>query len=409
MNEENSIPRISELIVVTTDALLKLKYRPDSLRHYQTVWNKFVLYARIQNIEHYSVGLSEAFLMDAYGIEPGTQLAHKDNVKARAVQLLTNVYLNQAIQLRRKYHEFHLPDSFKAEIDGFMQDGIGQTITKHYRERIRYNLCNFIEFLCQQGITNLSEVTPQTIHHYLPTLTDYSQDTIKDVLLALRRFLIYLYTQGFHPKDLSSSIPSIRKTNHPDIPSVYSEDEIVKLLQAVDRANPMGKRDYAVLLLATKFGLRRGDLRNLRLENLKWETNRIELAQGKTGQIVNFPILEEIGWALIDYLKNGRPKVLSDYVFLKHVPPYEPLSPTGFNNIVNKYFHLAGITIPKGKKHGLHALRHSLASHLLEHQTPVVVISEILGHLNSHTTGIYLKVDLQQLRTCALEVPHGAD
>jgi hypothetical protein len=114
MNEEKSTPRISELIGATTDALLKLKYHPDSLRHYQTVWNKFVAYAHTKNIESYSVGLSEAFLKDAYGIEPGTQLAHKDNVKARAVQLLTNVYLNQAIQLRRKYHEFHLPDSFKA-------------------------------------------------------------------------------------------------------------------------------------------------------------------------------------------------------------------------------------------------------------------------------------------------------
>jgi integrase len=197
--------------------------------------------------------------------------------------------------------------------------------------------------------------------------------------------------------------------NGSDIPSVYTEDEILRLLKAVDCANPIGKRDYAILLLAVKLGIRRGDLRNLKLENLKWETNRIELIQEKTGQVLNLPILEEIGAALIDYLKNGRPKVLSEYIFLKHVPTYEKLSPVGLNNIVNKYFRQAGIIIPKGKKHGLHALRHSLASHLLENQTPIVVISEILGHLNSHTTSVYLKIDLDQLRTCALEAPHAAD
>ncbi len=178
------------------------------------------------------------------------------------------------------------------------------------------------------------------------------------------------------------------------------------MLKAVDRANPIGKRNYAILLLATKLGLRTGEVRNLKLKSLKWETNRIELIQEKTGQVLNLPILEGVGFALIDYLKNGRPGVISEFVFLKHVPPYDKLSAVGIYDIVIKYFRQSGITIPPGKKHGLHSLRHSLASHLLEKQTPIVVISEILGHLNSNTTGVYLKVDIKQLRTCSLEVPN---
>ena len=410
MIEELSTPKISETIAAATDALVKCQYRPETLKKFKAVWNKLIQYAQTKDIQIYSMELSQNFLRDTYHLEAGTKLAPKDNQKARAIQILTNVYLNQTINLRRKYKEFHLPDSFKAEIEGFLQEEMGRFISPSHCEHILYALGNFIAYLSQQGITQLSTVSPQDIHRYLQTLTDYCQRTIKSNFQILRRFFTYLYTKGFSHQNLSLSIPSIRMgATGSTLPSVYTEDEILRLLKAVDRANPIGKRDYAILLMATKLGLRRSDLRNLKLESLKWETQRIELIQEKTGQVLNLPILEEIGLALIDYLKNGRPKVLSEYVFLKHVPIYEKLSPVGLNNIANKYFRQAGITLPKGKKHGLHALRHSLASHLLENQTPIVVISEILGHLNSHSTGVYLKIDLDQLRTCALEVPHAAD
>jgi len=410
MIEERSTPKISETIAAATDALVKCQYRPETLRKFKAVWNKLIQYAQTKEVQIYSVEFSQNFLRETYHLEAGTKLVPKDHTKARAIQILTNVYLNQTINLRRKYKEFHLPEPFKAEIEGFLQEEMGRFISPSHRARILYTLCNFTAYLSQQDIAQLSEVSPQNIHRYLQTLTDYCQRSIKSNFQILRRFFTYLYTSGFSHQNLSLSIPSIRmNATGSTLPSVYTEDEILRLLKAVDCANPIGKRDYAILLMATKLGLRRSDLRNLKLESLKWETQRIELIQEKTGQVLNLPILEEIGLALIDYLKNGRPKVLSEYVFLKHVPAYEKLSPTGLNNIANKYFRQAGISLPKGKKHGLHALRHSLASHLLENQTPIVVISEILGHLNSHSTGVYLKIDLDQLRTCALEVPYAAD
>ena len=288
----------------------------------------------------------------------------------------------------------------------FFKISVKRAISESTHEHLLYDLNQFVAFLVQKGIPEFGEVTVQDLHAYVSTLTDYSPCTLRHTLRTLRRLFVYLSSLGLASRDLAISIPTLKGgTNGSALLSVYTEDELMKLLQTVDRANPIGKRDYAVLLLAVKLGLRRSDVRNLKLAHLQWDTPRIAFAQEKTGQVLSLPLLEEVGVALIDYLKHGRPPVVSEYVFLKHVPPYDQLSPVGFNNIANKYFRLAGIPLPKGKKHGLHALRHSLASHLLENQTPIGVISQILGHLNSRTTGVYLKIDRQQLRTCALEVP----
>lgn len=410
MIETMSTTQVSALIDAANHALVKFKYRPETLRKFNAVWNRLLIYAHTKQVELFSVELAENFLRDTYHIEIGTQLARKDHGKARAIQVLMNVYLNQAIHLRRKHKEYRAPDTFRPVVDAFLKNGIDSSVSSSYRERILYELQNLIAFLVQQGIVQVSAVSPRDIYQYFQTLTEYSPATNSHSSRILRQFFTFTYAHGFSPQNLALFIPSIKRgKSQAALASVYTEEEIMRLLGAVDRANPIGKRDYAILLLATKLGLRRGDVQKLRLECLKWETNRIEIIQGKTGQILNLPILEDVGLAIIDYLKNGRPKILSEFVFLKHIPPYAELSGTGIDNIVLKYFRLADIQIPPGKKHGLHALRHSLASHLLENQTPIGVISAILGHLNSRTTDVYLKIDLRQLRTCALEVPHVAD
>jgi len=407
MLEEKTKQKIPEIVDSVHGLLVKLKYGKDTIRKFKTVWDKFLEYSKLKQHEFYSVELSQFFLREIYSIEIGTKLAPKNYGKARAIQLLTNYYLNQAINLRRKHTSYIPPESFKTEIDGFMQGNEKNQISESTKKHILYDIYNFIAFLSQKDITTLSDLSPQDIHSYIQTLSDYSKATIRHITQNLRKFLSYLYTSGFHNQNLSLSIPHIKSNIvNTSIPSVYTEEEIARLLKSVDRANPIGKRDYAILLLATKLGLRTGEVRNLKLKSLKWETNRIELIQEKTGQVLNLPILEDVGFAIIDYLKNGRPSITSELVFLKHVPPFDKLSAVGIYDIVIKYFRQSGIPITQGRKHGLHSLRHSLASHLLEKQTPIVVISEILGHLNSSTTSVYLKVDIKQLRTCSLEVPN---
>lgn len=218
-------------------------------------------------------------------------------------------------------------------------------------------------------------------------------------------FLRFLYHNGYIENDLSLSVPKQNKYYYPAVPSTWNPEEVKQMLDAVDKGNPQGKRDYAILLLVAKLGIRAGDIKSLKLTDLDWKSMKINIVQQKTGVKITFPILKDIGWALIDYLKNGRPiECNTSYVFVRLNAPYEAFGKdANLHNIIIKYTRSAGITIPKEKRHGLHSLRHSLASTLLSQGTPLPIISDILGHIDSKSTSLYLRTDMKGLKECALD------
>ncbi|MDH7578653.1 MAG: site-specific integrase, partial [Bacillota bacterium] len=262
----------------------------------------------------------------------------------------------------------------------------------------------FIDYLDDCGLTSLSELTAQELTNYTVTLVGYNSKSVAAVLTVLRTFLKFLYLKGYHPKDLSSDVPSVKNSYYPSIPSAWKSDSVKRMLDCVDRGNPTGKRDYAILLIVTRLGMRVQDLKEIKLSNLKWEARKIEIVQHKTKQAVSYPLLDDIGWAIIDYLKNGRPQTTSPHLFVRHNAPFEAFGThANLHNIITKYTRLAGIELPRGSKRGMHSLRHTLASVLLEQHTPLPVISEILGHMSVLATSVYLKIDLEGLRKCALD------
>ena len=180
-------------------------------------------------------------------------------------------------------------------------------------------------------------------------------------------------------------------------------NEVKKLLDSIDLGNPCGIRDYAIILLIARLGLRSSDVANLRFSNIDWEKEVIRLTQVKTGNSLELPLLEDVGEAIINYLKSARPKTDSDHVFVRQVPPYTEFNPGAVGSLVRVHLQKSGIHL-EGKKKGSHPLRHSLASRLLEHKIPLPVISEILGHTTTETTTTYLRIDITELKKCALEV-----
>jgi integrase len=150
--------------------------------------------------------------------------------------------------------------------------------------------------------------------------------------------------------------------------------------------------------------LRSGDIANLKFGNIDWENNRVSLVMQKTGKELALPLLEDVGLAVIDYLQNARPPSGSANVFVSHRPPFDGFTSGAVYNLVSRYIAKSGIEVPPMKKRGPHSFRHGLASKLLEEKVPLPVISEILGHSDSLSTSAYLRIDVEQLRMCALEV-----
>jgi integrase/recombinase XerD len=293
---------------------------------------------------------------------------------------------------------------------------IGATISDYFSCRKSRNISlatigndhlylqRFQDFLENHGIIDIKKISQADILSYIKSLGFYSNATIHNTLCTLRGFLKYLRDGGILDIDWSYLVPKDSYKKEAKLPTTYEKDEIEGILKAIDRGNPKGKRDYAIILLAARLGLRASDICGMKFENLLWEQNLIILTQQKTAKRIELPLLPEIGDSIIDYLKYARPCSELPYVFLHVNPCYERLQEATIHSIVTQYMKLAGIRISQ-KKHGPHALRHSLAGFLLEKKTPLPVISEVLGHTNTESTKTYLRIDMESLRQCALKVP----
>jgi site-specific recombinase XerD len=263
------------------------------------------------------------------------------------------------------------------------------------------SLCNYLGDI---GIFSFRSCQHQDIVNYLRHISDLAKSTISGISFIIRHFFNFLYCQKITLYSGNELFPVIVTNKRDRILSFYSEDEVKKLISSVKHTNSKGKTDLAVVLLAAELGIRSGDISRLHLSDLHWERNTIEFVQSKTGIFNQLPLLDNLKYALIDYLSSARPACNSDLLFVGIKNNFGMISNSQIHGMVSKYFTIAGLDITK-RKHGPHALRHSLASKLLKNDTPMYVIKDILGHTNLNTTKIYLNIDLETLSHFALEVP----
>jgi integrase len=166
----------------------------------------------------------------------------------------------------------------------------------------------------------------------------------------------------------------------------------------------VGKRNYAMFLLASRLGLRVSDIVNLKLENIDWENNLIKLEQQKTKRLIELPLLVDVGEAIINYLQDGRRSSAHKEIFLAMTPPYGNITGMTLTSTVQRLILDAGIDT-SNRKFGPHAMRHSLASQLLQKEVSLPVISETLGHSTTRATMNYLRIDIKNLTKCLLDAP----
>ena len=221
---------------------------------------------------------------------------------------------------------------------------------------------------------------------------------------ALRSFLQYGRYRGDIVADLHTCVPTVANWSMVGIPKTISSSQVQSLLAGCDRQSVAGCRDYAMLLLISRLGLRAGEVVNLTLDDLDWNEGAISI-RGPAQRIDRLPLPSDVGAALADYLQHGRPACSVRNVFIQiHAPRRALLGPSAVSCIVRRALLRAGIDSPTK---GAHLLRHSLATQMLGGGASLSEIAEILRHRNTQTTTIYAKVDLVSLHTLALPWPGG--
>lgn len=402
MNQK-SLP-ISKLIEATQAELFRVKYKEQRVSHYDAVWTVLKSYMKKRDLQFFDMKIGLNFLKDEYGITIFKHLVSSKGIKVRAINMLGEYQLHGIILSKKVTVSEEYYHVVKQAFTGFITSRREYGISEKTLISNKLYLSRFSSYLSKQKLRSLSELGASHILGFVNTLAGSSKATVYCTLGSLRTLLRYFHEEGILRKNLSHIVPKIKIDKTSRIPSAYSKEEVQRLLNSIDRGNPKGRRDYAILLLASRLGMRAGDICGLSFRNIKWKHNEIEFTQRKTQEKIILPLLPEVGSSIIEYLKNGRPITESSTVFVRHTCPITPLMPPTLHSIVWQYLQLAGIKVPDGKKHGPHALRHSLASALLEENTPLPIISEVLGHTNTDTTSIYLKIDVPHLRHCALDV-----
>lgn len=396
---------IEEVLKIMTEK----EYAISTIKNQRGVLNSFLKFMRKNNLTELNEEIAITFVKQKTGIDIDGFWGHfnrKTNTVMKPVQNVLYYHKHGDLPFFMRPHTqpFVCPRVFEKEY---------QLFQKEYRERNYANatmLCNnnilhrLLYYLDNEGVLSIKEITALQITEFLALYAEKKPKYVATVLYVLRNYFSFLKESGLIEEDLVSSLPKVRILRNSSIPHSWKTEDIHKLLDSIDRGSPKGKRDYALLLIIVRLGLRVSDIRRMKLSSLNWARKTIHITMQKTGQLLELPLLDDVGWSIIDYLKNGRPQTSCDRVFVRHRAPFDAFGENeNFYRELHRYMTADGIDIPSGVKCGMHSLRSTLARNMLETKAALAIISETLGHQNINTTSIYLKIDINGLRRCALD------
>ena len=272
--------------------------------------------------------------------------------------------------------------------------------TIEYRSQ---HLSPFLQsFEAQVGRERFRALKPETAEKLIRQHFRNSTSNPGTSASILRQFFRFCAERHYTKTDFSGLIPSIRKYRHATLPKGMEDSALQRMLKAIPRDNPIGARDYAIIVLMMAYGVRGISAAQLLLDDIDWQNSRVRIRAQKGGKEVVLPLTEAVGEAIIEYLKSRKAHTPFREVFLSARPPFRPLNSCAISRIVRNYLEKAGIKIPGS---GSHTLRHSWAIRALAHDSSIKAIADVLGHRYIDTTFIYAKADLNSLREVALPWP----
>lgn len=384
---------VDECVILMRD----VGYSEKTIETYRSIWGgKVKTFKETKVQEYYSTQVGEEFLSSL-----PKDVMQTYNRLRRCITILNTVLETGSI---KRYVPQKQSFDMSGEIGSIMVEFLSYKREHRVADKTLYvyerMLGRFLTFLRIKGIETLSTLTEQHLLDFVAS----TQINKSQRIFVLRGLCYYLVERKLVSQYFGTLIKGFRFSQREKLPSVYTEEEIGLIGKAINKSEFGGKRLYAVFMLASRLALRTSDIINLKFENIDWDKNCITLIQQKTERKIELPLTAEVGNAIVDYLKNEREVGRSNFVFITLKPPFEPVSRDTIYVGIQTAIHKSKIHVGK-RHHGIHSMRHSLASKLLKDEQSLPMISSILGHVSSQSTMNYLRVDLEGMKKCLLEVP----
>jgi len=396
-------PIVGPFVDSIADELAELGYVPQVIRTYVRGCKEFGFFlvengVAPQNLRDDHV---EAFLAQVTGRRTRGTSAIAVRIRRPAAKLLLARMRREGIAAELE-HKPTAPQA-AAVLSGYSEylhqhRGISERTVRDYR----LHVSRFLDHI-SVSTEPLSRVTPQQIDGFLVDCgRRMCRRTMVGVSTALRSFFRYLYVTGELSRDLSAQIATPRIYALETVPRAVSWSDALRVLSVPDRSTVTGRRDYAILVLLLAYGVRAGECMALTLSDVDWRSDRIRVRHTKNGVVSWYPLHHEVGAAIADYLRHGRPVSPWPQIFLTVRAPPRPFArSTAVSWIVSSHLRRAGVEISPS---GAHTLRHSRALHLLRQGFSLKAIGDVLGHRHPQSTFIYTKAALDDLRPVGLEV-----
>lgn len=279
-------------------------------------------------------------------------------------------------------------ESTRCQYIHYVQRFLSETFTAVFKDKL-INL---------QPSELIQYVIKQKEHHNVPV--------IKSMLTALRSFLRFLQMKGLCEARLVNAVPSIPAWKLSRIPNYLTKEQLNKFLASFDRKSPTGRRDYAIALCLARLGLRRKEVTHLALDDIDWRSGILRITTSKSRCFGTLPLPEDVGKAIVDYLRSGRPPTEERRVFVCHRHRVgAPLQSAAIGTLIRRQFKRTRMKVPGGA----HILRHTVATHMVQHGVSIKEVADFLRHRSLDTTVIYTKVNLPMLLEVALPWPKGGE
>ncbi len=395
---KESIPK-SQLLGKLRERDVALGYGESTRKKRACTLSRLLQFMNLHNLDEYNQVVGGEFSQEL--LKCDDILTWKKNESLRLISILDSICTDTPTPVRRtkvsQHPLFGTMASLAEDYLKYLRDV--KRLSSNTISKYRMCLSRFTQKMTMSGITwdtlKYNDIIGFLVSH---------KNTTASVYANIRSFINFAYAGGYIQEDFSILLKSVKPHRKESLPSCYTPEEVMRVENAVDRRSSIGKRDYAIILLASRLGLRSSDIRLLEFKNIDWDRNEINIIQYKTKKELTLPLLSDVGEAIIDYVKNGRPTSSLRTIFLTCSHPYKVCNPSTISSIVKRYYVLSGVD-HKGKHVGPHSLRHSFATAMLCEGTSLPIISGALGHSSAESTMYYLGVDIDSLLKCSIDVP----